>query len=659
MAPNKKKSKTLCLRCPKDEELAANNHGANLSKCLKEFPLDRKKNLKVLWPDFSAGDVPPALDFSDEQVCKDLIAEAHALDADARSGATFQGHSINRSMLEAAASKAYPAAEKKNNKGKLPNAPAPSAPVASSSGPAPMVLPIRPAAAPVAAPAPVMASPAPTMPAPAPLPTLAAPSAPAVTTAPFTQVTPGVVGPPTAARFVPANAANVVQVTNTASSVPIIAPADTAEATSVTLKNVTNISPVPYVNKLAHRELETGLSNGRIVIHTKGGAEPNDTQKKPELNKIAHKLGLRTAYAQKGSKGKVLTNHLKFTPPKQIIVYSVEMRRGFNQHNEPIYIKRQWDQKKVIETLSQNDGLWAAQIQANANAWVTDGDLIWSTVPLFHATDPTHVPQPLQGPDPGLQYDNEMGQTLDVERVTVSHNRTVPIAGVDIGELFYDKNAPRFDDSLPGILTRGYNAFLTSHARTLVGPNQNDLTQSGLNRSFENRSVALDPAQRLTVNAMSGYYLSARPGVNSMFININHATSPFFASITVAHCIRRSIDLGRSVKEIKQILKGAKVRIRYGAAIFNSQRPATRHRFIHSVGLPIKSQPPRRTFTSVTNVHAWYTVPHNHPYRRLPEFPTTAVNLDPDDWAINTGKDPTKLPALEEWIPASQLEIEP
>ncbi|KAK1059468.1 ATP-dependent RNA helicase dbp4 [Friedmanniomyces endolithicus] len=396
-----------------------------------------------------------------------------------------------------------------------------------------------------------------------------------------------------------------------------------------------------------------------------------------EIGEVSKSFGLRTSFASKArDHSKVSTNHLGMRWPTEIHVYAVEMIRTNRSSTAPVTVKKNADKRMVIEMLKSTH---YAQYLNNSGGtdralkWVTDGDLIWSVVPLFHANDPTIVPDPLHHGGGGVQitYENEMGVRLTLEEITITFNRTINLAR-SMGEMFYDTTTATYDDSDPGLITRGLNAFFSRFATETPGN-----VSTSANKSFVamTQRVSLDtnPAQR-TMAALKGFFLSVRPGIDSMYLNVNHATSPFFEEILVSEFVTRARQAGRSEGEIRAVLKGVKVRIIY-QTVTPFKKEDERYRFITCVGSSVRMgdgtmqlRPDIGSVTCSTSVPAtsgmrtvydWYTAPLNSQPRSHEEFPAPPLrNLPQSDWAVNVGCQISK-PDSVRWYPASQLRIAP
>ncbi|RMY71806.1 hypothetical protein D0863_04911 [Hortaea werneckii] len=406
------------------------------------------------------------------------------------------------------------------------------------------------------------------------------------------------------------------------------------------------------------------------------GVAPPSQPSAPRNSQAQHytknELGRRTEFASNAPKPNIRTNFLTMTWPTKMHVYSVEMVRSYLQNNAPVLVKRQADKLSVMDvirtqSLPQHLSHKGANGVPRSDYWVTDGDLIWSTKPLFHATDETAEPPDLStSNNTEVQYINEMGDQLTVELVRISYLRTLDL-NENIVELFYDSSAPSWDDGNPGLISRGLNLFFTRFARE----NANNTTTT-LNKSFINENLkALDSARVLpTIFAMRGFFLSVRPGVERLYLNINRSTSPFIeADLTVQQMMNRLVQQqGRSEGEARAVLKGLKVRIIYDKVV-NFATDQQRIRIINCIGKKsnngsvlsrinqVDANPTFQTHGHQTvTVHDWYTPPQ---FQNDPDAPSPALTLTGNEYAVNVGKDPRRDRDNVWWIPATQLRIEP
>ncbi|OTA23725.1 hypothetical protein BTJ68_14024 [Hortaea werneckii EXF-2000] len=401
-------------------------------------------------------------------------------------------------------------------------------------------------------------------------------------------------------------------------------------------------------------------------------SQPSAPRKSEAQRYTKNHRGLRTEFASKAPKPNIRTNFLTMTWPTQIHVYSVEMVRSFLQNNAPILVKRQAEKLSVMDvirtqSLPQHLSRRGANGVPRSDYWVTDGDLIWSTKPLFHATDETAEPPDLStSNNTQVQYINEMGDQLTVELVRISYLRTLDL-NENIVELFYDSSALSWDDGNPGLISRGLNLFFTRFARE----NANNTTTT-LNKSFINESLkALDSVGASpTIFAMRGFFLSVRPGVERLYLNVNRSTSPFIqADLTVQQMMHRLVQhQGRSEGEARAVLKGLKVRVIYDK-VSNFATDQQRIRFINSIGKKpnagpvlykinqVHANPTYQTHGHQTvTVHGWYTPPQ---FQNDPDAPSPALTLTGNEYAVNVGSDPRRDRDNVWWIPATQLRIEP
>ncbi|KAI6794376.1 hypothetical protein KC361_g5639 [Hortaea werneckii] len=398
-------------------------------------------------------------------------------------------------------------------------------------------------------------------------------------------------------------------------------------------------------------------------------------ERKAQILEIARKYGLRTELASKASKPNIRTNFLTMEWPSHIHVYSVEMIRSSPQNAAPVLVKRQADKMlvmDVIKTQSLPQHLSHADAKGvpKSNYWVTDGDLIWSTKPLFDATDAAMAPGLLSASGiTQIQYINEIGEQLTLTDVDIKYLTTVNLTQ-SIGKLFYDASAPSWDDGKPGLISRGLNLFFTRFARENTHLN----TTTTLNKSFINADDKIldNAAAHRTMFALRGFFLSVRPGVESLYLNINRATSPFIqGGLTVQEMMDRLTNAqgqGRSEGEARAVLKGLKVRIIYDKVV-NFATDLQRIRFINCIGKRSNNGTALSTINQVLanpryqlhvphtlSVRAWYGSPQ---FQNDPDAPSSALTLTGTEYAVNVGSDPRRDPDNVWWIPATQLRIEP
>ncbi|KAK3058482.1 hypothetical protein LTR09_000046 [Extremus antarcticus] len=402
--------------------------------------------------------------------------------------------------------------------------------------------------------------------------------------------------------------------------------------------------------------------------------------------RMIRKYGLRTSFGP--TKGDVIANFLNMEWPKRIYVYDMAMYRPGMHNGQQSVVKKQWDMIEALEVLlrTQQTDVDVMALNKNLPYWVTDGTMIWSTRPIFNESETAPGSyRHGQLPPQQLQYDNECGRTLVIDSIFITFHQAINLSR-PVSELFHDSTSAKFKDSVPNILVKGLNAFFSRHARRLLShpatarphiphataqtSNDNPFVCVGASKSFHGATAGRDLDPRKTIAAKSGFSLSVRPGVASMYVNLSKATSPFFAkSITVQDFIDAA--RGRSENEIINCLKGLKVEIKLmtnnTAVTFPKVR--NRIRFIKEVSTKNVFQEdrlrpgqwPQLPFEQQTVGH-WFDA--NSPYRRQhphPDFPNPPVtwSRNVNDRAVNVGKDAIRNPEEVEWWPAQCLHIVP
>lgn len=357
------------------------------------------------------------------------------------------------------------------------------------------------------------------------------------------------------------------------------------------------------------------------------------------ITNLKYKEGLRIAFGMKGQAMNVATNHLELTLPSRIYIYKVEMIRKFFAVDDlnNVVVARSADKKLVLAKLQQ----MVPELKKTPRRWVSDGDLIWSTELLWSPT-PSSKGHVFGHND--LVYDNECGVKLVLDRVFISYLRDIDTTQ-KIADIFFDPMPAKYDDSTSAILTRGLNAFLTANVRSNTA-----ITSVGSNRSFGNAvGHSLNQPGSAQLCALTGFFISARPGIQKMLININTATSPFFAQVTVAEFIDRSHAAGRSWSDTKSALKGVQVRIKYNTKEGFKQE-VNRMRLITEVSDQYANQ---LLVSRNTTLKCWY-----QQATTSPKFPQPPISVG--DWSacINVGRSRSyKGGQFMEWYPAECLDI--
>ncbi|KAK6382466.1 hypothetical protein LTR65_010843 [Meristemomyces frigidus] len=354
----------------------------------------------------------------------------------------------------------------------------------------------------------------------------------------------------------------------------------------------------------------------------------DDSSTKP-LAAEMYDRGLRTELGKEGRPTQVLTNFLKISHrPNFIFVYKVILVKEWRDESEEgedkaVYIKRKFDKEALFDTIK------ASLLRlVNSSCWVTDYDMIWSSKPLFDNKDHHVVP-------PGMQN----------------------ISGINPNS--FKRHRRRRLDHLPqshrpgqNLLARGLNAMVTTYAR-----GQANYFAKNANQFYDvNRSKDIDRRLR----ALSGFFVSVRPGSQQLLLNINLRCSPFLQSNMTVHDF---IGKRTGKKALMSVLEGLKVMITYETNPDLTEPERTK--FITSIGNVVTQQ---RLSASVAAASGMATV---FDYFSQPIFPHASLKLDKSSFAINVGADPFKKRSKKgngkkkdgddadepEWYPSQYLEI--
>ena len=365
---------------------------------------------------------------------------------------------------------------------------------------------------------------------------------------------------------------------------------------------------------------------------------------KQTVEQVKMKQGLRTSFTKVMQNVRIATNYLPMQTPRWLYVYKVDMIRAYDNNNRPIKVKRFADKMLVTEVLRQHPSLHL--LRQVPKTWVTDGDLIWSTTALWARNQPApHLNQ--------INYFNECGVQLMVQDIVITREPDID-CNTSARQLYQNTNRTLFRNSPPAIMMRGLNAFFTEFARY-----DNRFTFTGGNKGYWKDSAALLTGNIADCISLKGAFLSVRPAMDRLLLNINNAYSPFHPNITVDELLQFT---GHRRRQLESVLPGVKVRILYDINGGWGQQGAN-IRFITAVGADVATE---ECFASqghdangdVYTVHDWFNNPApNHRNHVL--FPSNLdrFNVQQDTTAILIARNSSENPGVEEWYPANLLEI--
>lgn len=380
------------------------------------------------------------------------------------------------------------------------------------------------------------------------------------------------------------------------------------------------------------------------------------------INQVIRNDGLRTGFAMAANaqhSGDIVTNFLTLNTPQQLYVYNVDMVRSINA-NQTVLVSKRADAMQIMILVTQ----YVPQLQQLAGQWVTDGDLIWSTAALFNVQVQGNNPvvRLLPSQATPLTYRNECGTQLNLQEVRIFFHRLIPITGRTIGALMHDPAAANVRASSPDILIRGLNAFLTEHAR---GANQ-PFTFTNAKKGYEHpppfvpgqhRPLQLERNSigRDLIRALNGFFLSARPGIDRLLVNVNSICTPFFGDQNLHVFLSSGTIAHMSPRQKSNIMKGVLVRITF--PVQNGwQPPSTALRFIRRIDDGGNMSCHADAHGHGVQVHTCFAN-NSHAHRTI--RPSNNPQVNPASMAVEVATNMltgNAAPALE-WYPADVLEI--
>lgn len=388
----------------------------------------------------------------------------------------------------------------------------------------------------------------------------------------------------------------------------------------------------------SNRALAT-IDNHAQALISGAGANGDATDLQSQVNETKHKHGLRTAFASQGKMTAIATNHLTLKTPSKIYVYKVDVIRANAGSQNEIKVKRLADKQTIFDNVKLSH---FHQLRAS-NSWATDFDMLWSTDPIFGVNG--QVPaSPV--PAPGGSYRNECGVQLQYMQVRIAYHSTIDCSR-PISELCYDQRGVTDRDSDPAIYLRGLNAFLTSYARQRT---QSCTFPTGKKAFMHDSTRNLDAT---ALQSLSGFFISARPGVDQVLLNINPANSAFFHRNNLQTLIN-GMRGNASMRQVSGILKGVIVQINNKLQVGTNQPPPDiARRFVVDIGLTIDRQ--MCVQQQQMTVRTWYSqAPYGHDL--APVNPNLYTN-NRSILAVCVAKDSRANSPTREYIPADALTV--
>ena len=281
------------------------------------------------------------------------------------------------------------------------------------------------------------------------------------------------------------------------------------------------------------------------------GIELTEEQKSWDPTRQKHELGVRIGYGMKQSSpdGKkfqvreVITNYVKILKRPRIVgVYELKIVRRTGEDRKEELVKNKTEKKAIFEQLKLQPGY---ENLGRRQDYVTDYDLIWAVSPLFQVgEDRKATPQatqmfPVRHP--------HTHAPITFESVTISWTKSIN-ASQDPLSLLRSSNASIDASDDGAVLIRGINAFMTQHARDNMDTQH--YASTAANRFFliqAPHEKHLDRSEQQTMRAFRGFSVSARPGVDEMYLNIHVGASPFLENLSIQKLLKNFRATGTSV----------------------------------------------------------------------------------------------------------------
>ena len=304
------------------------------------------------------------------------------------------------------------------------------------------------------------------------------------------------------------------------------------------------------------------------------GPAATSLQKSLGPNEEKHKLGHRIAYGTRNDRllvkdqkqaPTVLTNYVKITKrPEFVYVYKLEIVRNTDMNRKVHLIKNRVEKKAIFDQLKRQDDYDELETRGG---YATDHDLIWAVKPLFaDANGEISTPPPTGTFNANHPHTDQL---ILFERVTIHYLKCINALQSPLDLLRNsEQSADGADDG--AILIRGFNAFMTQHARDNMATQQ--YTSTAANRFFLTQGSHvwhLDGPRPRALRAFRAFSVSTRPGVKDMLLNIHVGASPFLENVSVQQLIQRLKDMKLPPRQAFNVFKNKE------AVISSSNNPVT------------------------------------------------------------------------------------
>jgi hypothetical protein len=189
-------------------------------------------------------------------------------------------------------------------------------------------------------------------------------------------------------------------------------------------------------------------------------------------------------------------------------------------------------------------------LTVNGCIWATDYKTLWSSSPLPQCSTALDAIWTTEN----AAFRDLKGENIEDMRATLTTK--VPLR--DLPKAFQENNVADLDDHI-----RALNAHVSRSVEQVTQDGNVPVTQIGVNKFYLNRGFK-DMDRHGTLRGLRGYYTSIRSGRSGTLLNINTATSAFFAPITVAQMLRTTPGpTTDKMSFVEKTLFGANLRVLY------------------------------------------------------------------------------------------------
>ncbi|KAK5689461.1 hypothetical protein LTR17_026257 [Elasticomyces elasticus] len=236
-----------------------------------------------------------------------------------------------------------------------------------------------------------------------------------------------------------------------------------------------------------------------------------------------------------GKNTRIATNYVVVhNMPAKLYVYGVKCWSAATATAKPVEISRRSEKRLILESLREK------KHESIANHdWATDGETVWSAVPLHLAAFQPVSGQLIDSQDAetkDLQYSKASGRTATAGRVLFQYHWPLDFPlGTATTSLLNPPGGQPTNTLGASVHIAALNGLITKYATG----GRNDLVAIGPNKfflpnGFTPMLLPDPPSKHSPLNAHRGYFSSIRPGSKDVLLNVGTKSGAFLSPMVVS-----------------------------------------------------------------------------------------------------------------------------